>query len=277
MNPRAREEITRTLLEGRRLLAKSRNDMEALNEADRVALHENLERIADRLGGLIPGAIPPGRVEDFFTQVGEGMVAAQAELDRQSFSYNAARPAGALPSAYRIPKVQAEIGFTMSHKRQKKFGVFALGRSTSGEKTNSNTVSFEIVSVPPSPQMLEDLPLAARLVTRPAERAQVELDLAKATTDTTVSKSVAKLCKQNFDQNFILVYEARWLLAQVLPGGKNAPATIVFGILEQDPLRFTSFGPIPASQAGQGRWVQMREFLGDLIEAQAATLALIQN
>ncbi len=277
MNAAARAEITAALLEGRRLLGRSRNDMGALSESALVDLHENLERIVDTLGGLIPGATPPGRIEDFLAQVGESMVAAQAELDRQSFGYNAARPPGALPSAYRIPKVQAEIGFTMARKRARRFGIFALGRSASGEKGHSNSVSFEIIAVPPSPQMLEDLPLAARLITHPADRDGIKAALASALTETTVSTTVAKQMFQNFHSVLVLVHEQRWLLCHVLKeaksGDKSAPARLAFGVLHQDPPRFVSHGPVSASQAGQGRWMQLTEFLGGLAEAQAAMLA----
>jgi len=277
MDSAAREAIVDTLLDMRKLLAKSRSDLEQLGEEALAKLHEKFDEHVDRLGGLIPGATPPSRIEDFFTQVGEGMVAAQADLDRQSFAYNARRPDGALPSTYRIPKVQAEIGFTMSRKRAKQFGVFALGRSASGEKRNSNSVSFEIVSVPPSTELLDQIPTGAHFVTRLSEREEVRTALASAVADTAVAAGTAAAMLADFNRVLVFAGQDEWLLAHVVLVDGTVPATTQFGVLREGaPSRFTSHGPVPASQADQGRWVQLRDFLNGIAATQARALGAFE-
>lgn len=275
MDSAARDTIVETLLDMRKILAKSRSDLEQLGEEALTSLHEQLDEYVDRLGGLVPGATPPSRIEDFFTQVGEGMVAAQTELDRQSFAYNARRPDGALPSSYRIPKVQAEIGFTMSRKRTKQFGVFALGRTASGEHQNSNSVSFEIVSVPPSAEVLDQVPLAAHFVSRLSERADIRTALASAATENAEAAGAAASMLADFDRVLAFAGQGEWLLAHVVLVDGGVPATTQFGVLRAgDPATFTSHGPVPASQADQGRWVQLRDFLNGIAAAQADILSL---
>jgi len=273
MDVETRNAIVTTLLGLRKLLSKSRSEIAGLSEDELVRLHEQLDGEVDRLGGLIPGATPPSRIEDFFSQVGEGMAAAQAELDRQSFAYNLARPEGALPSTYRIPKVQAEIGFTMSRKRSKQFGVFALGRSASGEKRYSNTVSFEVISVPPPSDSFDQIPIGARFVSSQAERLQTKELLKSAKPDNSISLSTATALLADFDRVLIFTHGDVQLLARVILVDGGVPATIEFGILHRgDPARFTSYGPVPASQAEQGRWVLLRDFLGSIANAQERLL-----
>ncbi len=273
MTSETRAAIVAALVDVRRLLSKSQADFAAMDEDQLIDLYERLDEHVDRLGGLIPDATPPGRIEDFFTQVGDGMVAAQDELDRQSFAYNRDRPEGALPSAYRIPKVQAEIGFTMSRRREKRFGVFALGRTAGGEKRRSNTVSFEILSVPPAADALDQIPLGVRFVNRNTERAQVKLGLENAKAENSVSASTASAMLAEFDRVLIVAREGEWLLAHVILVDGDVPATTSFGLLtEGPPPRFSSHGAVPASQAEQGRWVQLRDFLNRISTAQADLL-----
>lgn len=271
---RSRNQITEALVAARRLLSKSQSDLNRLSERELVTLHENLEEITDRLGGLIPGATPPGRIEDFFTQVGEGMLASQAELDRQSFAYNVARPPGALPSAYRIPKVQAEIGFTMSRKRQRGFSIFALGTQSSNEKAHSNTVTFEIIATPPVQQGLDELPLGARLITASTDRDQVRELLRSAKLEGANARGAMSVLNLQFDSVLILAQRDKWLLC--LPQKGERPS-LLYGVLEHKPLKFVSFGPVPPSQAKHGRALQLFDFLDAIAAEQALALATLNG
>jgi len=274
MDVETRNAIVTTLLGLRKLLSQSRSELAGLSEVELVHLHEQLDAEVDRLGGLVPGATPPSRIEDFFSQVGEGMAAAQAELDRQSFAYNLARREGVLPSTYRIPKVQAEIGFAMSRKRSKQFGVFALGRSESGEKRHSNTASFEVISVPPLSDSLDQIPIGARFVSSQVERLQIEEQLKSAKSENTASLSTAAALLEDFDRVLIFTHGDQQLLARVILVDDGVPATTEFGVLIRgEPARFTSYGPVPASQAEQGRWVLLRDFLGSIADAQERLLS----
>lgn len=226
------------------------------------------------MAGLVPGATAPSRIDEFFTQVGEGMVAAQAELDRQSFDYNANRPGAALPSAYRIPKVHAEIGFTMSRNQSKRFGVFALGRASSGEKRHTNTVSFDILSVPPPAESLEEVPSGARWVNRLSEREDIRATLAGIRHDSAVSRSVANSLLAEFDRVLIFGHGRRYLLAHVVRVDDGIPATVQFGVLKTAPVGFLTHGAVPSSQSEQARWVQLRDFLNMIADSQENALAV---
>ena len=270
----ARGEITETLLEARRLLSKSQSDLNTLREHELIALHARLEDLTDRLGGLVPGATPPGRIEEFFTQVGEGMMASQAELDRQSFAHNVARPPGALPNAYRIPKVQAEIGFTMSRKRHKGFSFLALGNKSDREKAHSNTVSFEIVATPPVPQSMDEIGLAAEFVTQPSTREQVKKMLRSAESEGQGANEARQALLNDFGQVLVIVRQGEWLLCQPQWGEKP---TLLFGTLTPSPLVFISHGPVPASQAKQSRFEQLFAFFSAISLEQSLSLATAQS
>jgi len=266
--------ITDALLDARRLLSKSQSTFGNLRNQELIVLHESLEEIVDRLGGLIPGATPPGRIEDFFSQVGEGMLASQAELDRQSFAYNVSRPPGALPTSYRIPKVEAEIGFTLSRKRERGFSFLALGNQATKEKANTNSVRFEIIAAPPVPDGGEELPLAAGLVTRPGDRNEIQNLLRSASLTGQNAATTVSALMTSFDLVLVLAHGDHWLLCLPQGGEMN---TLLYGVLSQAPLQFTTYGPVPPSQAKQQRITQLFDFMKAVSSEQALALATLNG
>ncbi len=263
MSDDLRDQIVALLLEARRSLSLQRSDFESLSNDKLVALHEQLEKTVDDLGALIPGATPPGRIEEFFDQVGEGMIKAQQQLDRESATYNAARPRAVLPASFRIPKVSAEIGFTMARKRESGFRVFALGRSTSGEKTHTNKVSFDIIAAPPP--AIEHTPTPANFVTDADQRGIIADMLERAEKEGDLSQNSAAALLARLDDLLIVTVGRECLLA--LAGEEGA---LLFGVLSEDPLHFESFGPLPEALRRQGRWMQLAGFLNSIKAEQDA-------
>lgn len=261
MTSAERETVVDLLLEARRALSMQRSDFAALSEDRLLTLHETLEKLVDQLGAALPGATPPGRIEEFFGQVGEGMIRAQSELDRESAAYNAARMGAALPTAYRIPKVSAEIGFTMARKRESGFSVFALGRSQSGENTHTNKVTFDIVAAPPP--ALEAEPSPARFIVNAADRQVVATALGDAACTDELSRECAGALLRAFKQ--VIVLRAGTCVLFALPGDDG---TLLFGVLNEGTGRFESHGPLPDALRRQGRWLQLVSILARIKAAQ---------
>ncbi len=265
----AQDQVVALLLDARRSLAMQRSEFESLSDEKLIALHERLEQVVDQLGGLIPGATPPGRIEEFFDQVGEGMIKAQTQLDRESAAYNRSRPGAVLPASFRIPKVSAEIGFTMARKRSSGFRVFALGRGAGSEKSHSNRVTFDIVAAPPP--AIERDPSPAQFIVDPDERARIADLLRTAEKNSDLSQESASAIISEFDGTLILVADEQLLLIHAGDDG-----ALLFGILTRDtslaadPWRFESFGALPEGLKRQGRWQQLAKFLSHILKAQRA-------
>jgi len=100
-------------------------------------------------------------LKDFFSQVAGGMVEAQKSLDAQSLEYIRAAGNGSagapLPALFRIPKVSAEISFGFSAKEGSGFNIIIASRTRETQQSMQNKVSFDLISVPPPPQVLERL------------------------------------------------------------------------------------------------------------------------
>jgi hypothetical protein len=91
-----------------------------------------------------------GPINEFFTQVGRGLVAAQQLLDDETRRYLAGGPPVA--GMFRIPKVTAELRLEATRKDSRNyFWVF----SKSSESNQSQSVSFEIAAAPPPVEVLE--------------------------------------------------------------------------------------------------------------------------
>lgn len=135
----------------------------ALLEAeDTGGAREKLIALRDGLEGRARADLPdsvPVRLETFFDQVGQGMLAAQRQLDLAAADYNrwAAARGGAQPSAFRIPKASAEFQFGTQTTDEGGFNLLILSDKHSTQNTITHKVSFDVVSVPPPPEVLQAL------------------------------------------------------------------------------------------------------------------------
>lgn len=119
-------------------------------ETVRSAIREASRAVAE-LERRVPGA--EMSIDDFFREIGDGMVAAQQSLDRRSREYLEAGPEHAIPSVYRIPKVQAELSFALESTAKSGFNVLLFGSSKQEQERQQQKISFEIVAAPPPPEV----------------------------------------------------------------------------------------------------------------------------
>lgn len=130
-----------------------------LETEDTGGAREKLTALRDGLGARARADLPdsvPVRLETFFDEVGQGMLAAQRQLDQASADYNrwAAARGGAQPSAFRIPKASAEFQFGTQTTEEGGFNLLILSDKHSTQNTITHKVSFDVVSVPPPPETL---------------------------------------------------------------------------------------------------------------------------
>ena len=116
------------------------------------------------------------KISDFFEDIGAGVVAAQEHLDNQTRAYLENRSDLSVPSLFRIPKASAEIHFSIEEQTSKGFNVMVFKSSDSRQQQQQHKVSFDIVAVPPPPELLQQLgtPKAREVfVLGPRERQEI--------------------------------------------------------------------------------------------------------
>jgi hypothetical protein len=95
------------------------------------------------------------RFDKFFSNVGRALVSAQRELDEHSREYIErvrAQPAlrHASPTAFRIPKLSADIKFALERTDKEEVGLVFFKAESSRRELHQQSVQFEIVAVPSS-------------------------------------------------------------------------------------------------------------------------------
>ncbi|MBL9174748.1 MAG: hypothetical protein JNL10_14520 [Verrucomicrobiales bacterium] len=96
---------------------------------------------------------------EFLGMVGRSVVNAQRELDVLSQEYLRQQGPGApaLPSLFRIPKLSADIKFALEKGNGKKLNLVLFGTHENRSEQHQQSMSFEVVSAPPPPELLRDL------------------------------------------------------------------------------------------------------------------------
>jgi len=122
----------------------------ATTASDLARLWPEFKNAVADLEALAP-AETHGTIGDFFLSVGRGVVQAQKELDQESIAYLLPKPA--IPAWYRVPKASAEINFSITSTQKRSLNVLVYGGSEKNERRNEQKVSFDIVAVPPPPDL----------------------------------------------------------------------------------------------------------------------------
>jgi hypothetical protein len=105
-------------------------------------------------------------ISDFFRNIGLGLTEAQKDLDGLSLAGikryvddAASTKAGGtplpVPPVYRIPKVSAELQFTLRSKGKNSFNILLFGKEKEEELKRQHKVAFDVVAAPPPPDVLE--------------------------------------------------------------------------------------------------------------------------
>jgi len=195
------------------------------------------------------------RISDFFESVGEGVVAAQERLDQRSKNYLATKPELALPALFRIPKASAEIHFAIEQTKTKKFNVLVYGASDTRQHQQQHKVSFDIISAPPPPEMLQQIlvPKARDVfVIGPAEREGIRERMIayahRVGEDSQIGKHAMGLVDDvTFQHLLILRSDVFWVL--MLPrvrneGGYALDVAYVYAEEGQDPQLYGKWPPV---------------------------------
>jgi hypothetical protein len=127
------------------------------------------------------------RFAEFLDSVGESVVQAQRSLDARSRDYllETSGVPHASPSLFRMPKLSAQIRSALRQTDEKGLSLVIFKNKTEAEQQHEQTISFEIVSVPPPPgAALQVAPLrwvffraARREILKSAERAGLPPDV----------------------------------------------------------------------------------------------------
>ncbi|WP_193210706.1 hypothetical protein [Luteolibacter marinus] len=124
-------------------------------------------------------------IDSFFQAVGQGVVDAQRGLDEQTLDYLADNPV--VPTTFRIPKTTAEIHFSAKQRTSGSLLARVFSRTEEQEQMTRHSVQFEVVAVPPPPELLQELNtwLAGFVVTNLAIRRLVRDGLVRFASDAT--------------------------------------------------------------------------------------------
>lgn len=181
--------------------------------ADEVkALWAPIAKAFGELAAEVPGASASGadadsvRFGDFLSMAGNSLVAAQDELDEQSKRYlqrNQGRE-HIHPSVFRIPKLKAEIKFALEKESERGFNLLFYKGKDQETTRHQQGMSFEVISVPPSPETLNTLR---------TERPQVDFILApsarRALLERAAKATLTPASQPNADDREILEDAAR--------------------------------------------------------------------
>lgn len=140
-----------------------------LAAADEEAAKRELASVRRAIAAVESGVPGAARgLETFFESVSRGMIDAQRDLDRRSVEYSGSAAPGALPTAFRIPKANAEFQFGIESSTTRGLNVLILSAEQSQKEMVRHKVSFDVVAVPPPPEVVARIAterpgLAARL------------------------------------------------------------------------------------------------------------------
>jgi hypothetical protein len=104
-----------------------------------------------------PSKIDPG-FSDFLSEVGKSMVEAQNQLDEETRKYLGGTAAQAMPTMFRIPRLNASLKFELQQKDDKTLNFIVFRDASQTSESRQHALEFEIVAAPPPPGFLPPLP-----------------------------------------------------------------------------------------------------------------------
>ncbi|MEM7355670.1 MAG: hypothetical protein AAF657_32950 [Acidobacteriota bacterium] len=132
----------------------------AATAAATTAPGAGLEGVAS--GGTGTQADKPLKIDlgQFMTDVGQSVIGAQGLLDQQA---KQAMRSGSqdMPTLYRIPKLSAEVRFAVENVENKGVNILFYKNVNTAQQEHQQSVQFDLVAVPPPPELLAELRSAA--------------------------------------------------------------------------------------------------------------------
>jgi len=105
---------------------------------------------------------PPSKIDtgfsDFLTEVGKAMVEAQNKLDEETRKYLGGTAAQAMPTMFRLPRLNASVRFELQNRGGKGLNFIVYRDTTEKTESRQHALEFEIVAAPPPPGFLPALP-----------------------------------------------------------------------------------------------------------------------
>ena len=114
-------------------------------------------------------------IEAFFDAIGEGVRAAQVNLDLQSAAYMQNKHPFAPETMFRLPRVSANLRLGMRFEKRKGFDFFVFENTEEKTQFSEQEISFEIAAVHPPPDALAataELPLGRVIASSIEDRAR---------------------------------------------------------------------------------------------------------
>ncbi|MGF1456746.1 MAG: hypothetical protein ACFB6R_15370 [Alphaproteobacteria bacterium] len=204
---------------------------------------EALERARDRLRAARDqknAGVEMNGMEDFFHAVGRSVIRAQEHLDRRSMAYSAAKTPQDLGALFRIPKVTAEMRFGLKRTEGQTLDVLFYKEDQEDVSTLFNRVTFDVVAVPPPPDLLAPAPGAFGSplpLTEPRDRAEA-FRLLRAVTKGTPAGSFDSQRKALLGRS-----DGAGILIVRLPAERMG---------EADSVMFLFREPVPIGRSGPG-------------------------
>jgi hypothetical protein len=99
----------------------------------------------------------------FLSSIGESVVASQENLDKESINYLTRLQEDEIygsiipPTVFRIPKLKASLKLGIERSESKKLNVLIFGKEEKSNKINQQSVELEIMAVPASAELLQNL------------------------------------------------------------------------------------------------------------------------
>lgn len=172
---------------------------------------------------------------DFMQSIGQGIADAQEQLDVASKKYADSKPP--MPALFRIPKLTAEMRFAINTEDKKGLGLVFYSKSEKAATEHQQSISFEIVSAPPPPELLaamqREVPTLSLVLDAPRREAVFKA----------VETAVA-----NLGTDGEAVLEARRLLGR--PGEEQVTRDRVVLLAMEQENQFMAFAAAPAQNAG---------------------------
>ncbi len=126
--------------------------------AEHTQLSDGLVKISDQLGAGIRNEAS-STFANFLSEVGRAAIDTQKSLDQANRAAVAASLAtGGVPvGVFQMPKLHGEIRFALEKIDSKKVGLVFYSKKQEEQRLNEQSLSFDILSVPPPPELLQSV------------------------------------------------------------------------------------------------------------------------